>query len=583
MRPSASPRAWISDQGDGTYVNPVLHADYSDLDVIRVGEDFYMTASSFGHLPGLPILHAKDLVNWTLINHVLPHMTLPGYERPQHGGGVWAPALRFHAGKYWVFYGDPDVGIFMSTAEDPAGEWTPLHLVQAGKGLIDPCPLWDDDGQAYLVHAFAKSRSGIKHKLRLCRMAPDGKRLLDDGPIIYDGTEHHPTLEGPKLYKRDGYYYIFAPAGGVATGWQTVLRSTSIYGPYEDRIVLQQGDTPVNGPHQGGYVELDSGESWFLHFQDKGVYGRIVHLQPMRWVDGWPRMGTSAVVRGVEEAAGEAIAGAAVGEPVLRHTKPNVGRTYPTQCPDDSDAFDGPAFGLQWQWQANPQPHWYALLRDPSRLRLTVAAVPEEVGATAAGSPASSGTEAGAASGDPSVLGAPATGRPSGEPVARTEAVEAVAATTGLYHAPHLLLQKFPAEVFCAETKLDASALRPGQRAGLIVFGYRYAYAGLRSKADGSGVELILAEGDADGERVLWSTDVPAAQATLRVEVSAGAACAFAYALEDERFLRCSGDAPPFQATEGHWVGAKLGLFAAGESPASHQGHADFAWFRVSG
>ena len=125
-------KPWLSDQGDGTFVNPVLHADYSDPDVIRVGEDFYMTASSFGHLPGLPILHSKDLINWRIINHV-PRMESPGYDVPQHGNGVWAPALRFHDGKYWVFYGDPDVGIMMSTSRDPAGAWKPLHLVQEGK------------------------------------------------------------------------------------------------------------------------------------------------------------------------------------------------------------------------------------------------------------------------------------------------------------------------------------------------------------------------------------------------------------------------------------------------------------------
>lgn len=215
---------WVSDQGDGTYINPILHADYSDPDVIRVGDDFYMTASSFGHIPGLPILHSKDLVNWAIINHAVLEMNLEGYDRPQHGNGIWAPSLRFHGGKFWIFYGDPDVGIMMTSAVDPAGEWTPLHLVQAGKGLIDACPFWDEDGQAYLIHAYAKSRSGIKHKLRLCRMSADGKGLLDKGRIIYDGTENHPTLEGPKLYQRNGYYYILAPAGA----WQPDGRQCSV-------------------------------------------------------------------------------------------------------------------------------------------------------------------------------------------------------------------------------------------------------------------------------------------------------------------------------------------------------------------
>ncbi|EGG36056.1 glycoside hydrolase family 43 protein [Paenibacillus sp. HGF5] len=508
---------WLSDQGDGTFVNPVLHADYSDPDVIRVGEDFYMTASSFGHLPGLPILHSKDLINWRIMNHVLPRMELPGYDVPQHGNGVWAPALRFHDGKYWVFYGDPDVGILMSTAEDPAGSWTPLHLVQEGKGLIDPCPFWDDDGQAYLVHAFAKSRCGIKHLLRMCRMSPDGKQLLDEGQIVFDGTERHPTMEGPKLYKRNGYYYILAPAGGVSTGWQTVLRSTSVFGPYEDKIVLHQGDSPINGPHQGGWVELASGESWFMHFQDNGAYGRITHLQPMRWVDDWPQIGIDTN-------------GDGIGEPVLRYPKPNVLGEHTIQAPDDSDEFVGATLGLQWQWQANPNPDWYAFEKE-SHLRLFSFPVPEH--------------------------------RPS----------------QTIYDAPHLLLQKFPAEEFQAEAKLDGTSLRPGERAGLIIFGRTFAYAGVRMKTDGSGMEIIRSEGNEMEENVVWSGGWNDGKITIRVTVHPGAKCRFDYAAADDRYMPCGEE--DFVAEKGHWVGAKVGLFAVSEADHPDRGYVDIDWFRV--
>lgn len=333
---------WQSDQGDGTYINPILHLDYSDPDVIRVGGDFFMTASSFNCTPGLPILHSKDLVNWRLVNYAVKNLGFPGYELPRHGCGIWAPSIRYHKGLFWIFVGLPDEGIFMTTAVDPFGEWSPLACVKPGKGWIDPCPFWDDDGQAYLVHAFAASRCGIKSKLMLHRMAPDGSRVLDEGAIVFDGTVNHPTLEGPKMYKRNGFYYIMAPAGGVTNGWQTVLRSRSIWGPYEDKIVLRQGSTPINGPHQGGYIELESGEGWFIHFQDKGAYGRIVHLQPVHWVDGWPIMGDS-------------------GEPVLHHKKPAVGGDYPVEAIPTSDQFDQERLGLQWQWFANHKPEWYKL------------------------------------------------------------------------------------------------------------------------------------------------------------------------------------------------------------------------------
>ena len=147
-------RNWTADLGDGRYKNPILYADYSDPDVIRVGEDYYMTASSFTYVPGLPILHSKDLVNWELINYAAYELT-DEYDKPRHGCGVWAPAIRYHDGKYWIFYGDPDLGVFMTNTEDIYGKWSPLKLIWKGKGIIDTTPLWDDDGRAYLVHAFA--------------------------------------------------------------------------------------------------------------------------------------------------------------------------------------------------------------------------------------------------------------------------------------------------------------------------------------------------------------------------------------------------------------------------------------------
>ena len=179
--------------------------------------------------------------------------------------------------KFWIFYPTPDEGIFLVTADHPAGPWSEPHCVQAGKGLIDPCPLWDDDGKAYLVHAYAGSRAGIKHRLRVCPMAPDGSKLLGEGEIVFHEPEKHPTLEGPKFFKKDGWYYILAPAGGVETGWQLALRSKNIYGPYEDKIVLAQGGTDINGPHQGALVDTPDDGWWFIHFQDAGVYGRIIH------------------------------------------------------------------------------------------------------------------------------------------------------------------------------------------------------------------------------------------------------------------------------------------------------------------
>jgi beta-xylosidase len=357
---------WVPDQGDGTYRNPILYADYSDPDVIRHGDDFYLTASSFHCTPGLPLLHSHDLVNWTLINHAVQNLPHSRYAAVRQGQGIWAPALRHHADRFWIFFATPDEGVYVTTADNPKGHWSEPHLVQAGRGLIDPCPFWDDDGRAYLIHAYAESRSGIKHRLRVRPMAPDGSRLLGEGRIVFDAPERHPIAEGPKFIKRDGWYYILAPAGGVENGWQLALRSRDIYGPYEEKVVLEQGRTPVNGPHQGALVDTPAGEAWFLHFQDAGVYGRITHLQPVHWQDGWPLMGVDNDGNGV-------------GEPVAGWRKPRVSLDSPMAVPATSDLFLSETLGLQWQWNANHEPRWYSLQDRPGHLRLFSQSAPDDL------------------------------------------------------------------------------------------------------------------------------------------------------------------------------------------------------------
>lgn len=339
---------WISDNGDGTFTNPILYTDYSDPDAIRVGENYFMIASSFCNTPGVPILHSRDLVNWKVINYALENIEMERYyEKPVHGCGVWAPAIRYRKGIYYIFIPMPDEGIFVTTAKDPWGKWSPLRCILKVKGWIDPCPFWDDDGKAYMVSAYARSRIGFKSIIHLCEIDPEHLNIIDNGKDIFDGNvNEQPTIEGPKLYKRNGYYYIFAPAGGVKPGWQTVLRSKNIWGPYEYRNVMLQGDTSVNGPHQGAWVDTVTGEDWFLHFQDVYAAGRIIHLQPMEWEDDWPVIGKR------EE-------GKNYGTPVDVCKKPDVGGVYPVVSPDVSDDFYGKSLGLQWQFNGNHSNSWY--------------------------------------------------------------------------------------------------------------------------------------------------------------------------------------------------------------------------------
>ena len=356
--PAAGHRGpWVPDLGNGLYRNPVLHADYSDPDVVRVGDDFYLTASSFTSTPGLPILHSRDLVNWTIVGHALRNLPFGGFDQVRPGHGIWAPAIRWHDGRFWIIVGMPDHGLIVITAERPEGPWSEPHLLLEGKGLIDPCMLWDDDGHAYVVHAYARSRAGIRNRLHVRPVSPDLRRVLGAGEVIAAIDERLPALEGPKWLKRNGWYYVFAPGGGVPAGWQEVHRSRHVYGPYERRVVLAQRGTSINGPHQGGIVDTADGTWWFLHFQDSGPYGRVVHLQPVRWKDDWPLIGEDHDDMGV-------------GRPVARHEKPLVqGRTFLRE-PQTSDDFASGTLGLQWQWNANHDDGWCSLAACPGRLRM---------------------------------------------------------------------------------------------------------------------------------------------------------------------------------------------------------------------
>jgi beta-xylosidase len=513
-------KVWVADNGDGTYKNPIINADYSDPDAIRVGDNFYLISSSFEDVPGLPILQSKDLVNWTIIGHALKSQ--PPFEHfsiPRHGEGVWAPSIRYHDNEFYIYYPDPDFGIYLTKAKNITGPWSDPVLVEKGKGLIDPCPLWDDDGQVYLVHAFAGSRAGIKSIIAIKKLNKDGTKVIDEGVLVYDGHETDPTIEGPKFYKRNGYYYIFAPAGGVPTGWQLVLRSKNVYGPYERKVVMDQGNSKTNGPHQGAWVTTQTGEDWFLHFQDKDVYGRVVHLQPMKWTNDWPVIGLD------KDADGK-------GEPVIRYKKPNVGKTYPVQTPAESDEFDGNKLGLQWQWMANPKATWYFLNPSKGYIRLFSDKLPDSA--------------------------------------------------KNLWEAPNVLLQKFPADEFMVTTKMNFVPNKnlENEKAGLAIMGLSYANLSLKSKKDG--IYLVYsvckdaAQGKAENETVI--SKLSSSEIYLRVIITKGAKCNFYYSRDGETYTKAGDE---FTAEVGRWIGAKIGIFCSRETQINDSGWADFDWFRI--
>ena len=546
------------------YQNPVLHADWSDPDVCRVGEEYWMTASSFNCFPGLPILHSRDLVEWELVGAALTEYPGEGWPDDfrgtvQHGNGVWAPAIRYHEGWFYIFVGDPDRGIFMVRTQDPAGPWEPPVWVVREKGFIDPCPFWDEDGKAYLSHGCAGSRAGVKSILYVAPMASDGTRLLGPSRVVYDGHLSQPTIEGTKFYKRGGKYYIFSPAGGVATGWQTVLRSDSPWGPYEERIVMAWADGTVNGPHQGAWVQTPAGEDRFLHFQDKGAYGRIVHLQPMAWkADGWPMIG--------EDPDGDG-----VGQPVSSYRFFDSGfasaqndKSIPVissevEKSEGRQSYRPYGIGLEWQYPAIPSPYWHFAL-------------------------------------------------PEGG--VRLYSVEQKGQYGNLWDCPNFLSRKFPAERFTVRARLS---FRPnpqlkgrGEQAGFAVMGTDYAGFRLTDTEDGARLEYIVCQGADKGASesakvlavlpyrydplphgresknvpLVLYPDIPEVVVWVELDVRAkevegnvpDAVCRFRYSLDGKRFTQVEGT---FRAQPGKWIGAKYGFWCNRFSPKNDSGWLD--------
>lgn len=505
---------------DAVFTNPLIHADYSDPDIVRSGDDYYMVASSFNCVPGLPLLHSTDLVSWRLIGYALDRLQPKDYySSVRHGGGVWAPCIRIHNGEFYIFYPDPDHGIFMIKASDPGGPWSNPVTVMQGRGLIDPTPLWDDDGSAYLAYAFAGSRAGVKSVLMVVRMKPDGTGITGDPVMVFDGHDDNPTVEGPKFYKRDGWYYIFAPAGGVTHGWQLALRSRSVFGPYEARKVMHQGSTTVNGPHQGAWVTTRTGEDWFIHFQDKGPYGRIVHLQPMTWVDDWPVIGND------EDGDG-------TGEPVISFVSPFGGSAVQEDMLMTREEFMAAALPLEWQWHANPSAAWGFPSEAYGFYRLNCIPKPDSI--------------------------------------------------VSLWQVPNLLLRKLPAESFTAIASVKCTLRSDGEEAGMVVMGRDYSYISIR-REEGRLLLRVVKCTDADAagaaEMEILSEEVQKGELFLRLRVDPGAVCRFSYSF-DEKEYREAGE--PFTARQGMWIGAKMGFFALRNGITNDAGYIDLNSFTIT-
>ena len=550
---------WNPNLPGGMYKNPIIDADYSDPDVCRVGNDYYMTASSFACFPGLQILHSTDLVNWSIVGTALKdhYPVLPEFANGpldyrkgiQHGNYVWAPAIRYHDGWFYIYWGDPDQGLFMVKTQDVSGDWSEPVLVKAGKGLIDCCPLWDDDGKAYLSHGCAGSRAGVKSVLFVAPLSADGTHVTGPSRMVYDGHENQPTIEGTKMYKHDGYYYIFSPAGGVKYGWQVELRSKSPYGPYEEKVTLAQGKSKVNGPHQGAWVDTQNGENWFIHFQDKHAYGRVVHLQPAQWKNGW-------LVIGVDKD------GDGCGDPVATYKKPNLPSSGEVQ-PQEDDEFNSTQLGPQWQFEGPWSHYWYFCDANNSRLRLYGPQAPEGF--------------------------------------------------RNLSDLQNMLLQKLPTENFTVTARVrfipNPSFQPKGEEGGFVIMGQDYAGIKLVSTKDGCVLRYVECIGAQKGkpERCVVEKPIPLKAmpkpytqryavddipeprlATpyiyMRAKVwSTGVGngikghAQFAYSLDDKNYTPLG---EPFTLMEGKWIGAKTGFYCMRPGEKNDAPFFDVDWIR---
>ena len=561
MKAQSPSNTWNPNLPGGKYRNPIIDADYSDPDVCRVGNDYYMTSSSFANFPGLQILHSTDLVNWELIGSAFKdgYPVLPEYQgtdldwhkKIQHGNYVWAPSIRYHDGWFYIYCGDPDQGLFMTKTRNPRETWSEPVWVMKGKGLIDCCPLWDEDGKAYLSHGCAGSRAGVKSVLFVAPMSPDGTKVIGPSQIVYDGHEDQPTIEGTKFYKRNGYYYIFSPAGGVKYGWQVELRSKNPYGPYEEYVGLAQGKSKINGPHQGAWVDTQNGEDWFFFFFYKHAYGRVVHLQPARWKNDWLVIG--------EDKDGDGC-----GDPVLTWKKPNLPSSGNFQPAEDDD-FNSTTLGLQWQFEGPYSQYWYFCDAAKSKLRLYGVQAPDNY--------------------------------------------------KNLSDLQNALMQKLPTENFTATAKLkfipNPSYKQKGEEAGFMIKGLDYAALKFVSTENGCVLRYVTCLGAQKGKAEKTIAEIPVKMVKqakpytqkyavddipqprmgtvdvyVRAEVKSSGIgnnikshAQFYYSLDGKKYSKMG---TPFEVKEGKWVGAKIGFFNMRPESKNDAAFLDIDWIRFT-
>ncbi len=529
--PTVSPQeanscTWTADNGNGTFTNPIFYEEFSDPDLIRVGDDYYLTGTTMHTMPGLPVLHSRDLVNWELISYavdrldVLPQLSMEN-GTDFYGQGIWAPCIRYHNGTFYIFSNVNRYGTLLFSAKDPRGPWKQKKM---NANLHDVTVLFDDDGKVYAVWGYNEVNM-IQLTQDLLDTIPGTKRV-----IIEAGSG---AGEGSHIYKIDGKYYI-TNTNYDPVCYQVCLRADDPYGPYEVNVMSAEENFGVpqrlrifntqDGPpyniikypenyvgcipmHQGGIVQIQSGEWWGWSMLDYNSVGRVTGLSPVTWQDGWPYFG---------------LPGNLTRSP-RTWVKPNTGFSSAPKAPfERDDDFSGPELKNVWQWNHVPVEEKWSLNERKGYLRLH--SLPSET----------------------------------------------------FWHARNSLTQRAMGPESYATTELDIAGLKDGDIAGLAILNLPYAWLGMVKDANGHHLQFFNQQ-----EQKVIRVNTDQTKIWLRVhgnfDTDIGT---FSYSFDGENFEAIGGEVIlPYQLRT--FQGVRYALFNF-NTQGREGGYADFNSFEVA-
>lgn len=505
------------DQGDGTFMNPILNSNYPDSDVEKFGDKWYMISSKGRYMKGMTILESEDLVNWSIVGGIVD--SVDWYtEKEKQGEGVWAGDLVYHNNKWHCYFIDIDKGLFVSTSNNIQGPWSKPFLMMERKGMTDPAVYFDSEKKkGYLICNYEIVGSGEKriYHNRLFNLSWDGMKIIDGGRDVYVES----GAEAAKIYNVGGYFYLFFSEWTTDTQGrkddrrQIVLRSKKITGPYERKILLERDPVTGRSSSQGALVQAPDKSWWYFHqlIQQKNTYeGRPQCLIPVKWENNWPVLGADPD-------------GNEIGNTVWSSKKPVQGKAI--RSPQTDDDFNNPVLGQQWLWDGNPVSHLWSLKENKGHIRLYGA--------------------------KPDNIKMPYTTLPN-----------------------KLMQRKMGKGKDTVTTKMHLGGLAKGQAAGLIVTGQNFAVLGAERDINAENIS-IYAEKPGGNKVYEISLNKMDDYIYLRA-VTDGRKLKFAFSLDGKEFKDIKSSNTLLE-TRG-FNGLFIGLFSK-EGSSAEKGYADFDWF----